>query len=201
MLLVEANPLFDEKAVVQAILQGQSYQFNELVVRYQDRLFNGLYAMLGNRHDAEDVAQEAFAMAYRKLASFESKSSFFTWLHRIAFNLAIDHKRREKRHKHPQERSDGDSGVGMELMDNRPGETPIEQIERDESCTRLYAALAQIDPERRAVLTLRDLQGLNYDEISLCLGIPAGTVRSRLHRARLELKEVLLSQGQWSEVQ
>ena len=89
----------------------------------------------------------------------------------------------------------------MELMDNKPVESPSDHFEREESRTRLYTALAQIDSDRRAVLTLRDLQGLNYDEISTCLGIPVGTVRSRLHRARLELKEVLLSQGQWSESQ
>jgi len=201
MLLVEANPLYDEKAVIQSVIDGQSYRFNELVVMYQDRLFTGLYTMLGNRHDAEDVSQEAFSTAYRKLASYESRSSFFTWLHRIAFNLAIDHKRREKRHKHAQEYSDCNLGVVKELMDNKPVESSSDHLEREESRTRLYSALAQIDSDRRAVLTLRDLQGLNYDEISACLGIPVGTVRSRLHRARLELKEVLLSQGQWSESQ
>jgi len=198
---VESNPVFDEKVVIQAVLDGQSWRFGELVVAYQERLTIGLYAMLGNRHDAEDVAQDAFTTAYQKLRSYECRSSFFTWLHRIAFNQAIDHKRREKRHRRTTFESDRGVDLSEDLMKTSSSDSPVTILEREEIRLSIHQALAQIDAERRAVITLRDLQGLNYEEISECLSIPVGTVRSRLHRARLELKEVLLSRGEWSESQ
>ncbi len=176
-----------ENSVLEAVRAGQLHRFEELVSAYQNRLFGAMFVMLGDRQDAEDVTQEAFTRAFLKLEAFQAKSSFFTWLHRIAFNLAIDLRRREKR-----ARSIG--RVSMEvasdvLQSSEP--SPSAQSEQSETQRKIYEALAKIDPERRSVITLRDLQGMDYAEIAEVLAIPIGTVRSRLHRARIELKELL----------
>ncbi len=176
-----------EISVLEAVRAGQTHRFEELVSAYQNRLFGAMFVMLGDRQDAEDITQEAFTKAFLKLEAFQAKSSFFTWLHRIAFNLAIDLRRREKR-----ARSIGKVSIEIasdSLQSSEP--SPSEQSEHTETQRKIYEALAKIDPERRSVITLRDLQGMDYAEIAEVLAIPIGTVRSRLHRARIELKELL----------
>jgi RNA polymerase sigma-70 factor (ECF subfamily) len=143
--------------------------------------------MLGDRQDAEDITQEAFTRAFLKLEAFQAKSSFFTWLHRIAFNLAIDMRRREKRARSVGKVSMEVASESLESSDS----SPSEESERNEAQQKIYDALAKLDPERRSVIILRDLQGMDYAEIAEVLAIPIGTVRSRLHRARIELKELL----------
>ena len=176
-----------ERLVLDAIRSGQSTRFEELVLAYQNRLFAAMLAVLGNRQDAEDVTQEAFTKAFLKLNAFQAKSSFFTWLHRIAFNLAIDLRRRDAR-----SRSIGRVSMETASDELRSAEPlPLDATEQNETQQKIYSALAMIDPERRSVITLRDLQGMDYSEIAQVLEIPIGTVRSRLHRARLELRDLL----------
>ena len=176
-----------EQNVLAAVRAGQKHRFEELVAAYQNRLFGAMLAMLSDRQDAEDVTQEAFTKAFLKLEAFQAKSSFFTWLHRIAFNLAIDLRRREKR-----ARNVGKVSMDVASESLRSSEaSPSTQIEQNEVTRKIYEALAKIDPVRRSVITLRDLQGMDYAEIAEVLAIPIGTVRSRLHRARLELKVLL----------
>lgn len=183
-----SEPSYDQdRDVLDAVREGQTSRFTELVVSYQDRLFSAMVAMVGNRQDAEDITQEAFTKAFLKLDTFQAQSSFFTWLHRIAFNLAIDLRRRGAR-----ARTVGKVAmevVGDDLVSSEI--SPPNATEQNETQHKVYSALAMIDPERRSVITLRDLQGLDYAEIAQVLEIPIGTVRSRLHRARLELKEIL----------
>jgi RNA polymerase sigma-70 factor (ECF subfamily) len=146
-----------------------------------------MLVLLGNRQDAEDVTQEAFTKAYLRLDAFQGKSSFFTWLHRIAFNLAIDLRRRGAR-----ERRIGKVDIeNAEHLLRSDDPDPTKKSEQAEMQQRVYQALTMIDPERREVVTLRDLQGMDYAEIAEVLEIPIGTVRSRLHRARLELRDLL----------
>jgi len=176
-----------ERGVLEAIQAGQTQRFEELVSAYQNRLFGAMFVMLGDRQDAEDITQEAFTRAFLKLEAFQAKSSFFTWLHRIAFNLAIDLRRREKRARNIGKVSMDVASDTLQSSDP----SPPKQSEQSETQQKVYDALAKIDPERRSVITLRDLQGMDYAEIAEVLAIPIGTVRSRLHRARIELKELL----------
>lgn len=176
-----------ERAVLQAVRDGDHQRFEKLVLAYQNRLFGTMLGLLGNRQDAEDVTQEAFVTAFRKLHAFEERSSFFTWLHRIAYNLAIDFRRKpHTRHRQGQ--------VSIDQRDDCmvTGETaPSVLAEQHERSELIQQALLKLDESRRVVLVLRDLQDLDYEQIASILEIPIGTVRSRIHRARLDLKEII----------
>ena len=182
----------EETALIDCIVSGQPAKFEILVGNYQQRIFATLLGMLGNRHDAEDVTQETFLTAFRKLDQFERRSSFYTWLHRIAFNAAIDLQRRKKRTK-----SRFVSGEGIENAEQRDqqADSPASIVMAKETVTQVQLALGRLDSERRNIIVLRDLQGLDYVEIASMLDIPLGTVRSRLHRARIELREIMNAMG------
>ena len=182
----------EETALIDCIVSGQPAKFEILVGNYQQRIFATLLGMLGNRHDAEDVTQETFLTAFRKLDQFERRSSFYTWLHRIAFNAAIDLQRRKKRTQ-----SRFVSGEGIENAEQRDqqADSPASIVMAKETVTQVQLALGRLDSERRNIIVLRDLQGLDYVEIASMLDIPLGTVRSRLHRARIELREIMNAMG------
>lgn len=184
------DPWPEDGEVVKRVRDGDSQAFGLLVRKHQERLFAAMLIMLGNRQDAEDIAQEALAMSFRKLDSFEHRSSFYTWLHKIAFRLAISHRRKYARRS---SLSVGPLDVAAEPTDTRETEAPI-LLERQEQHDRIQLALAQLDAERRNIIVLRDIQGLDYQEIADLLRVPVGTVRSRLHRARFELKEILMAE-------
>jgi RNA polymerase sigma-70 factor (ECF subfamily) len=176
----------DDAQLIDDALAGQSVAFGQLVTKYQDRLYNALVHVIGSADEARDVAQDAFVQAFVKLASFHRASAFYTWLYRIAFNLAISRRRRWK----PM--------VSVEQTREASGREPIardgapsERLERQERVGQVQAALAAMSEEHRTVLVLREMDGLCYDTIAEVLELPVGTVRSRLHRARLELREQL----------
>ncbi len=182
----------EETALIDCIVSGQPAKFEILVGNYQHRIFATLLGMLGNPHDAEDVTQETFLTAFRKLDQFERRSSFYTWLHRIAFNAAIDLQRRKKRTK-----SRFVSGEGIETAEpgDQQADSPASIVMAKETVNQVQLALGRLDSERRNIIVLRDLQGLDYVEIASMLEIPIGTVRSRLHRARIELREIMNAMG------
>lgn len=181
----------EEKALIAAIVGGESQRFEQLVLTYQQRIFVAMLGLLGNRQDAEDVTQETFVSAFRKLDRFEFRSSFYTWLHRIAWNLAIDFQRQRGRRKNAMHiESDREAD---EISGHQP--PPDHSVLTGETVAQVQKALMEIDEERRHVIVLRDLQGLDYAEIASLLDIPIGTVRSRLHRARIELREAMLRAG------
>jgi RNA polymerase sigma-70 factor (ECF subfamily) len=176
----------DEQLLIRAARRGDGIAFGQLVRAYQDRLCTSLLHVCGSSDDAEDVAQEAFVQAYLKLASFAGESAFYTWLYRIAFNAAISRRRRRK----------GETSV--ELTREATGQEPFDDAEpaeerllREERAAAVQRALALLSGEHRAILVLREVEGCDYDEIAQILTLPIGTVRSRLHRARLQLKEQL----------
>ena len=179
----------DDQRLITECLRGETAAFGELVRRYQERLFHTVYRMVGNADDARDVAQEAFLSAYQSLDSFKGDSLFFTWLYRIAVNTAISLKRKQRvvlsidaaRHGEPLVEPSDPSEV------NRP-EYALEQAEQGH---RVHRALSRLSPEHRAVLVMKDMEGQKYEDMADVLGVPIGTIRSRLHRARLELREIL----------
>jgi RNA polymerase sigma-70 factor (ECF subfamily) len=178
--------LSDDASLIAATLAGDNAAFGRLVGLYQDRLYNSLVRVLGSADDAADIVQDAFVQAYTKLNTFRGTSAFYTWLYRIAFNLAMSHARRE----HKTASLDGiKSLVGDEPMDGQPSaEQGVLEQERAEM---VHAALNQLSMDYRQILVLREIDGCRYDEIAEILDLPVGTVRSRLFRARLHMRDLL----------
>jgi RNA polymerase sigma-70 factor (ECF subfamily) len=179
----------DEKRLITECLQGRHAAFGELVRRYQDRLYNTVYRLLDNAEDAQDVVQEAFIHAYQSLNSFKGGSLFYTWLYRIAVNTAISWRRKQRSLLRLQ--SDPEGGTGKERADPSEGNRPGHALEQAEEERRVRVALNRVSPEHRAVLILKDMEGQKYETMAEILQVPIGTIRSRLHRARLELRQVL----------
>lgn len=176
----------DDAQLIHETLQGDAESFGLLVRKYQDRLFNTVLHVAGSREEAEDVVQEAFVQAFLKLASFHQQSAFYTWLYRVAFNIAISRRRRHKVEVSVEQHRET---AGVEPLED--GEAPEERILREERAELVASALKQLSDEHRAILVLREMEGCCYETISEILDLPVGTVRSRLHRARLQLRDEL----------
>ena len=176
----------DDVQLIDATLTGDRSAFGRLVQKYQDRLYSAMVQVTVSRTDAEDVVQEAFVKAFIKLDSFQRSSGFYTWLYRIAFNIAISNRRRTRVHLSVEQSREV---AGAEPVST--AEAAGERLERDEEAERLYSALAQLSDEHRAIIDLREMQGCDYETIGEMLNLPVGTVRSRLHRARSHLRQIL----------
>ncbi len=172
---------------------GDRQAFTDVVRRYQDRAFNLAYRLLGNFDEARDTTQTAFIRAFESLDSFRGTSAFYTWLYRIVVNAALDaRKARSRRPETSMEDLQEASGqTRRELLDNSLRNDPTARLIRHEQHQRIVEAINTLDAEHRVVVILRDVEGLDYGEIAQVTGIPAGTVKSRLHRARLLLREKL----------
>ena len=181
------NAKADEAELIRQAKQGDSQAFGTLVERYQRRVVSVAQAVVHNQEDALELAQEAFVRAYENLAQFESRSSFSTWLYRITANLAIDFRRREGRQT-VLRGEDAVTEIGK--LPSEVGDS-FKETARRELNQRLREALMQLTPEHRAVILLREVEGLSYDEISDILHCPRGTVMSRLHYARTHLRTIL----------
>jgi len=175
----------DDTQIIQAVLSGDSRAFEQLVKSYGVRMMGLLCQMLGNEADAQDLAQETFIRAYRKLSRFRQESSFGTWLTRIAINLAKNHlsKRRNQTMALPQ----------MAAHSFVDPDTPPDHVSRKEMTDHLTSALEQLSSNHRTVLVLRLLQGMSYKEISQVLNCPIGTVMSRLSHGKKALLRKLSS--------
>ncbi|HWP22884.1 MAG TPA: sigma-70 family RNA polymerase sigma factor [Candidatus Binatia bacterium] len=166
---------------------GEMSAFQELVSRYHQKVFTVILGLLRNREDALEVAQETFFRAYRKIRSFQGGSSFYTWIYRIAVNLAIDAQRRQKRN--PLDfRESMDEALQAQ---NEVAQDPFGDVHDRELGESLIKAIKELTPEHRAVIVLRTIEGLSYKDIGEILGCSEGTVMSRLHYARKKLKEKL----------
>ena len=168
---------------------GEINAFQELVSRYHQKIYVVLTGLLRNREDALEIAQEAFFRAYKKIKSFQGGSSFYTWLYRIAVNLAIDSQRRQKRN--PLEFRETMDGLFEEQ--NEVARDPFSDVQDRELREKLISAINDLTPEHRAVIILRAVEGLSYKDIGEILGCSEGTVMSRLHYARKKLQEKLSS--------
>ena len=176
----------DDAQLIDEALTGNGAAFGQLVTRYQDRLYNSLVHVVGSADLAYDAMQDAFVQAYVKLDTFERASAFYTWLYRIAFNMAVSRRRREKPTVSVDQARDE---LGHEPADGGAG--PSDRLERLERAGQVQAGLTRLSEEHRAILVLREVDGCAYEEIAEILGLPVGTIRSRLHRARMQLREQL----------
>jgi RNA polymerase sigma-70 factor (ECF subfamily) len=183
----------DDFARIDECLQGRPEAFGPLVEKYEQAVYGVVSRMISDRETARDVAQEAFLRAYRGLASFQRESSFATWLFRIAINLCQSERRRTMRR-----RKIGGAARGWgtdpeapepEIPDRRF--EPLGEIQGRERRELVLGAIERMQEESRGILVLRDFQGLSYREIADILDCPVGTVRSRLFRARSELRSLL----------
>jgi RNA polymerase sigma-70 factor (ECF subfamily) len=175
-----------DQEIINAVLAGDKAQFAVLVDRYQRRLLGLLWHACGNRQLAEDLCQETFFRAFRKLKLFSGQSLFYTWLARIASNLSCSYHRKKRLENRLQRE-------GFEATADSLGaaHAPSEDVELSETQELVRQAINMLDENRRIVLLLRDFEEMDYESIAQILDLPLGTVRSRLHRARLELKELL----------
>jgi RNA polymerase sigma-70 factor (ECF subfamily) len=179
----------DDHRLIAQCLQGEAAAFGVLVVRYQDRLYNTVYRLVDNADDAHDIVQDVFLSAFQSLDSFKGDSLFFTWLYRIAFNTAISHKRKRRMALSINAARNGEGGI--DPLDESDSVRPGHALEQAEQERRIRKALNQLSPEHRAVLILKDMEGQKYEVMAEILEVPIGTIRSRLHRARTELRELL----------
>ena len=178
---------FSDWELVQRCQQGDMGAFQELVVRYYQKVFVVVQGILNHREDALEVAQETFFRAYKNIKEFRGGSTFYTWLYRIAVNLTIDFQRRQRRG--PVEfRENMD-----ELVEHHqePGSDPYRDLRDKELGERIHAAINDLTPEHKAVIVLRAMEGLSYKDIGRIVGCSEGTVMSRLHYARKKLQEKL----------
>jgi RNA polymerase sigma-70 factor (ECF subfamily) len=178
--------VIDDAQLIDETLRGRSAAFGQLVEKYQDRLYNTIVHVVGSAEDALDVVQDAFVQAFLKLETFQRSSAFYTWLYRIAFNTAASQRRR-KRPTLSVEQTQETSG--QEPVDGQSG--PGERLEQLERSRQVQQAIAGLSEEHRAVVVLREIDGCCYETIAEILDLPLGTVRSRLHRARLQLRDQL----------
>lgn len=176
----------NDDVLIDEALAGCSAAFGHLVRKYQDRLYNTMVHVVGSTEDARDVVQEAFVQAFVNLEGFHRTSRFYTWLYRIAFNAAITLRRRTRPGLSIDAQRDQ---YGGEPIDSGPA--PGDGLEQQERVGLVRSAIAALTEEYRTVLVLREIEGCDYERIAEILEIPIGTVRSRLHRARLQLKEQL----------
>jgi len=182
-----------DTAVIQDFLEGKRSAFDTLVVRYQDRVFNICYRMLGDYDEADDCAQDVFVRVYRSIEKFRFESKFSTWLYRITINSC---KNRLASASHRRNRSmvrlngDPDNEVpGIDVRDN--GASPSHAFEKKEMNRLIQSAIQSLPEAQRMVVVLRDIEGLPYDKISKLSGLNPGTVKSKLARARRRLRDVL----------
>jgi RNA polymerase sigma-70 factor (ECF subfamily) len=186
----------DESALIQSAQRGSLDSFNELVLVYQDAVYGQAYRLMGESEPAEDATQEAFISAYRSLGSYRG-GSFKAWLLRIVTNACYDELRRRKRHPttslEPLDAEEEEIESPRWLADQ--GESPEAETERSELGKAIQHCLDGLPVEFRAVVVLVDIQGMDYSEAAMAVGKPVGTVKSRLARARIRLRDCL--QGVW----
>lgn len=175
-----------DQHLIDQCLAGQTDAFGQLVERYQHRLYGSLVHVLGSADDAQDVAQDAFVHAFEKLGTFRGQSAFYSWLFRIALNAAVSTKRKTRRVTGSVDAIR--EATGDEPVDKNTSSAPDNAAHVDDRQRLVRRALAQLPDEYRTALVLKEMDDLKYEEIAEILSVPLGTVRSRIHRARQELR-------------
>ena len=179
--------MMDELRAIAQAKKGDADAFAFLVQTYETSVYRLALRMCGNAHDAEEVAQEAFVAAWKGMPAFRGESKFSSWLYQLTTNAAIDFLRREKRHR-------ATTPIEDEVDLAAPG-TPQQAAEAAEVRQALQQALEALTPEHREIFLLRQMRQLSYEEIGQLLGLESGTVKSRLSRAKKQLREILTQKG------
>ena len=179
----------DDLNFAERFQNGDISAFGDIVLKYQDKIYNLCRHMLGNANDAEDAAQDVFLKAYQALPKFQPEASLYTWLYRIATNTCIDYKK-----KPIFESLFGDSGEGERLVHDRASDAPSPEklYESKQIDQALQESLGKLSPKLRAIIILKEIEELSYEEIGDTLEISMGTVKSRIARAREELQKLML---------
>lgn len=174
--------------------QGDLAAFERLIQNHEATVYQIACQMMNHSEDAKDVSQEVFIKVYKNLKNFDGKSAFTTWLYRITVNTCIDEmrKRKNKQTVSMEAEQEMENGVILKQYEDN-GKTPEEDLIAKEDCILLHKAMTQLSQEHSTILTLRDIQGFSYDEIAEILTISMGTVKSRLARARMQLKKEFLN--------
>lgn len=193
------NIAMDDAVLVEQCQQGHSAAMERLIVKYQDRIYNVVFKMCGNRDDAAELTQDIFVKFIEKINTFQGRSAFYTWLFRIAVNMTLNFcKRRFKVVNRSLDEPVGEQmdqakqSLGNFLVDKNAVE-PSVMAQRKEVAEIISLALGKLDDSQRMVLILRDIEGMSYAEVADSLDIELGTVKSRLSRARSNLREILES--------
>jgi RNA polymerase sigma-70 factor, ECF subfamily len=183
----------DDIALVRRCQKGDALAFEQLVIKYRSKVFSMIYGMVQNEQDAWDLAQEGFIKAWRSIHRFKGEASFYTWLYRIVTNVAIDSLRR-KSFKKTAEFDDEIAATQVEPGSKtmpQPDPMPHQGLEREEIRHRIEHAINKLSPEHRAVIVMKEIEELQYNEIAEALGCSIGTVMSRLFYARKKLQTLL----------
>ena len=191
-----------EQHTLSQLRRGQYAAMDALVQRYQDRLYATVFRIVNHPDDAADLVQETFVKALQNIARFEGKSSLYTWLFRIAVNLALS-QRRGRQYRATlslDDTGDGDetvnqqaAGLRRQLTQDTEPDPAAEAAQRIDH-QRVLDALQRLDPEYRAVIVLRDVEDCDYDKIAQIMDVPVGTIKSRLFRARAALREAVIAE-------
>ena len=189
------NPAPDDKTLAAQAAQGSERAFRDLLRRYERPVFSLIVRMVRDRTLAEDISQEAFIRAFKAIGSYDPRYKFSSWMFKIAHNLTIDHLRRKRIetvsiHGSPNAvTAEEQSRTSLVLESSQ--ERPDAYVENMELGSQIEAAIGKLRPEYRSVTLLRHVEGYSYQEIADILGLPLGTVKTYIHRARLELKSAL----------
>ena len=182
-------------ALIARAAGGDENAFSALLERYEKMVYNLAFQYTQNREDAADVTQDTFIKLWRTLGSFRGDCSFTSWVFRITQNTALDYLRKQTTHQTisltVDDEDTGDHGRERDLVDDSPAHDPAASAERTERSAILQSAIASLRADHREILVLRDMQGFSYTEIAQMLGLEMGTVKSRISRARLQIKEFL----------
>ena len=185
----------EELAVIRRVQNGDANAFEALVSAYEKNVYNLALRMMGNAQDAEDMAQEAFLKAYNSLPSFRGDSKFSVWLYRIVSNVCLDQLRKKSKRPTVSLSMEDEDGEETQLDLPDTAQSPEEVLEKKLTREAVRRGLAQLPEDARQILLLREIQGLSYEEIGETLGLEAGTVKSRIFRARKRLCAFLLEDG------
>jgi RNA polymerase sigma-70 factor (ECF subfamily) len=191
-----------ESDLLRKAQQGDRAAFGQIVLLHQDRLYNSILRLIGDPEEARELTQEAFTRALSKVETFRGEAQPYTWLFRIAVNLAISQLRKVQRHRtfsldrangngHRSSDDDQASSLLDRLTPSRGEDSPPQRLEKRERDEQVLLALGRLDAEYRAVLVMRDIEGFDYQQMADVLGLPLGTLKSRLFRARLALRDEL----------
>jgi RNA polymerase sigma-70 factor (ECF subfamily) len=176
-----------ERQLVDAARSGDHQAFEALVLKYQDRIYRLIQRLVSGSDMVDDLAQEVFIRAYRSLGDFKGESSLYTWLYKIALNLCRNYYRTRGRRPAHEELDEADGAIGVEAA----GGTPEDEIFRKEFWDHLRQGLDELPAEQREAVVFCDLEGMSYEEMAIVIGVPIGTVRSRIFRGRRALQQRL----------